>query len=220
LNQFGLLFFRLRVVETPLTLLQIEVKMGGGDAVETTHMTLGLVPEVFNAVDVIAAVGEQLGVIDAEVFEGRDIQYVIGWEGVGVDDAVGHNLVLDDGFQGLALGIRDDLRIDLSAAFEQAKHGDLTARSSSALALAVSAKVALVDFDLAKQRRSVFALQGNDLAQTLKVKRGGALVHANQAGRRTSRRSGHEMLNQTPLNRPRQTALPHRKTIIVILHGN
>jgi hypothetical protein len=28
------------------------------------------------------------------------------------------------------------------------------------------------------------------------------------------------MLNQTPLNRPRQTALPHRKTIIVILHGN
>jgi hypothetical protein len=43
----------LRGVETPLALLQVEVKVGGGDAVETTHMTLGLIPEVLDAVDVV-----------------------------------------------------------------------------------------------------------------------------------------------------------------------
>ena len=70
--------------------------MGGGDAVETTHMTLGLIPEVLDAVDVVLLIGEQLGVVDAVVFEAGYIEHVVGAEGIGVDDAVGNDLVLDD----------------------------------------------------------------------------------------------------------------------------
>jgi hypothetical protein len=47
--------------QAPLALLQVEVKVGGGDAVETTHMTFGLIPEVLDAVDVVLLIGEQLG---------------------------------------------------------------------------------------------------------------------------------------------------------------
>ena len=164
LNRCGLLLFWLRCVETPFALLQVEVKVGGGDAVETTHMTLGLIPEVLDAIDVVLLIGEQLGVVDAVVLETRYIEHVIGTKGIGVDDTVGDNLVFDDGLQRLALGVRDDLGVDLAAAFEQAKHGNLATRPATALSLAMATEVALVDFDLAKQRRRIFALQGDDLA--------------------------------------------------------
>ena len=136
MDQLGLLLFWLRGVETPFTLLQVEVKVGGGDAIETTHMTLGLIPEVLDAVDVVLLIGEQLGVVDAIVLETRYVEHVVGAKGSGVDDAVGDDLVLDDGLQGLALGVRDDFGIDPAAAFEQAKHGNFAAGPATALALA------------------------------------------------------------------------------------
>ena len=112
-----MLLFWLRCVETPLALLQVEVEVEGGDAVETTHMTLGLIPEVLDAVDVVLLIGEELGVVDAVVLEAGYIEHVVRTEGIGVDDAVGDYLVFDDSLQRLALGVRDDLGIDLAAAF-------------------------------------------------------------------------------------------------------
>src|ERR1700722_5873299 len=124
LNQFGLLLFWMRCIETPLGLLEVEVEVGSRDSIEAAHVTLGLIPEVLDAVDMVFLIGEELRMIDAEVLEAGYIENVVGTEGVGVDDAVGDDLVLEDGLQGLALGVRDDLRIDLAAAFEQAKHGN------------------------------------------------------------------------------------------------
>ena len=140
LNQCGLLLFWLRDVETPLTLLQIEVEVGGRNTVETAHMTLGLIPEVLDAVDVVLLIGEQLGVVDAVVLEAGYIEHVVGAEGIGIDDAVGDYLVLDDGLQRLALGVRDDLGIDLATAFQQAKHRNLASGPPAALALAMAPK--------------------------------------------------------------------------------
>ena len=96
------------------------------------------------------------------------------------------------------------------SAFEQAKHGNLAASPATALALAMAPEVALVDFDLAEQRGCIFALQGDDLAQAMEVKRCRALVDSKQRSCPPSRRPGHKMLDQTPLNQPRQTALAHR----------
>ena len=117
LHQFGLLLFWLRCIETPLALLQVEVEVGSRDAVEAAHMTLGLIPEVLDAVDMVLVIGEQLGVVDAIVLEARYIEHIVGTEGIGVDDAVGDDLVLDDGLQRLAPGVRNDSGIDLAAAF-------------------------------------------------------------------------------------------------------
>src|SRR5665213_3369383 len=121
LSQCGLLLFWLRCIETPFTLLQIEVEVGGRNTVETAHMALGLIPEVLDAVDMVLVIGEQLGVVDAVVLEAGYIEHIVGAESIGINDAVGNDLVLDDGLQSLALGVRDDLGIDLAAPFEQAK---------------------------------------------------------------------------------------------------
>ena len=98
-----MLFIWARGVESPLAFSQEERKVGSRDTVEATQMALGLVPEVLDSVDVIFPVGEQFGVVDAAVLERRDVQHVVGAEGVGVDDAVGDDLVLNDGLQRLAL---------------------------------------------------------------------------------------------------------------------
>ena len=50
--------FWLRCIETPLAFGQVEVEVKGGNAVETTHVTLGLIPEVLDAVDVVLLIGE------------------------------------------------------------------------------------------------------------------------------------------------------------------
>ena len=41
------------------------------DTVKFTHMPLGLVPEIFNSVDVIYLVCKQFGMVDTEVFKVR-----------------------------------------------------------------------------------------------------------------------------------------------------
>jgi hypothetical protein len=63
------LIFWVGVVEPPFALLQREVEAGSRDAVETAYVALGLVPEVLDAVDVILAIGEEFGVVDAEVLK-------------------------------------------------------------------------------------------------------------------------------------------------------
>ena len=47
-----------------------------------------MVPEVFNAVDVVCFVSEQQTVVDTKVFELGDIQHVIRMIAIGVDDII------------------------------------------------------------------------------------------------------------------------------------
>jgi Tat protein secretion system quality control protein TatD with DNase activity len=66
----------------------------------------------------------------------------------------------------LAIGIGDGPR-QMHRALEIAEataSPDLAAGSATALPLTMAAEVALVHFDLAEQRRCIFALQGDDLA--------------------------------------------------------
>ena len=76
-------------------------------------MTLSLIPEVFNAIDVIALVGEELGVVDSHVAEVAHLESVVGLERIGVYDTVGLHLLLDDGQYRRCAGVRDDRGKDL-----------------------------------------------------------------------------------------------------------
>ncbi len=51
-------------------------------------MTLRLVPEILNPVDVVLLVGEQLRMVHSEVMEVRHIQHVVAPPTVRVDDSV------------------------------------------------------------------------------------------------------------------------------------
>ncbi len=83
--------------------------MGCWDTVESTHVTLGLVPEVLDAVDVVLLVREQLGVVDAAVLEAGHIEHVVGAEDARVDDRLRQHLGIEDGLECLALHDIDGL---------------------------------------------------------------------------------------------------------------
>ena len=76
---------------------------------------------------------------------------------VRVDDAVGPDHALANRQPRGGPHVRDHHRVDLAAALEQPKHGDLSRRASAALACPDAADVALVHFDLAGHGRDAVA---------------------------------------------------------------
>ena len=59
-----------------------------GNTIEFTHVALGLVPKILDAIDVIVAVCEELRMVDAEVMDVRHIQNIIAEPAVGINDAI------------------------------------------------------------------------------------------------------------------------------------
>ena len=70
-----------------------------GTTVEFTHVALGLILEILNAIDVILAVCEELSMVNTEVMEVRHIQHIAAALAVGVNDAIRDHLALYDGDQ-------------------------------------------------------------------------------------------------------------------------
>ena len=84
------------MVEAPFALLQIEMEVLAGDAVEAPEMAFRLVPEILDPVDVVPVICESLGMVDAHMVELRHVENVVSAEAVGIDDTVGLDLLLDD----------------------------------------------------------------------------------------------------------------------------
>ncbi len=99
--------------------------------------------------------------------------------------------------------LRNDARIDLASALQQAENRDFPRRASTALALAPAAEIRLVHLDLTTDDPVRFELLviANDLTQTMEVISRRLAVHTNQRRRATRRRARHKMLNQTGLLR-------------------
>mgnify|MGYP003115850273 CR=1 FL=1 len=171
--------------------------MLAGNAVVAAKMAFGLVPEVFDAVDVVLPVSKEPGVIDPHVVEIGDVELVIGAEAVGVDDAVRLDFTGDYRDQRIGLGVFHRQDEDMAAAFQQPEHRDLACRAAAALSLAHPAEIAFVDFDLASQfarfSRQIF---GDDGAQPVIKGRRSVLVHPDQSSRRSSRRPRHKVFYQ------------------------
>ena len=91
----------MRVVKSPLTFLQKQRKMVPGNPIEFPHVTLRLVAEILDAVDLVLLVCKELGVVDPKVLEVRNIQRIVALPAVGINDAVGNDFPLDDRHQGL-----------------------------------------------------------------------------------------------------------------------
>src|SRR5882762_831610 len=172
-------------------------------------MPLGLVPEILDAVDVVFPVGKQFGMVDPVVFETGNIQHIVRTEGIGIHDAIGNDLVFQDGLQGLALHIGNNLCIYLAATLQKPEYRHFPRSSSPSLALTPATKVALVYLDLTAQRRTVFAGLVNYFAQTMKIIRRCGLVDPNQESRCPSRGPSYKMLRKPLLLLLAQTALPH-----------
>ncbi|SOB60769.1 protein of unknown function [Pseudodesulfovibrio profundus] len=67
LSQCPKLTFLVTVVETPLTFLQKEMKKFGRNTVDFFHVAFGLVPKVFDPINLFLAAGKQSGVLNPVV---------------------------------------------------------------------------------------------------------------------------------------------------------
>ena len=81
----------------PFTLLQKPVKIIGFDPVKPAHVTLGLVPEILDPIDVITLIGEQLRVVDTHMLERGNIQRIIRPKRIGIHDTIGAYMRFDHG---------------------------------------------------------------------------------------------------------------------------
>ena len=101
--------------------MKIEV---GFDSVELSQAALGEAPEGFDAVDMSAAVGKGLLLVDAHVLVVADIdQAIVTGPTIGADDALRVDPPPNDGSQGISGTIVNDLGIDLPLALEDAEDG-------------------------------------------------------------------------------------------------
>ena len=183
-----------------------------GNTVEFPQMTLRLVPEVFNAIDVILLVCKELGMVDATVLEIRYIQYVVPPPAVGINDAVRNDFPLDDGNLGVGPGIRNDLRVNHSSKLQQPENRDLPGGPTAPFA----AKVGFINFDLATENRTgfLFKIVNDDLTQSMEIVNCGFAIDADKGRGTSCRCPNYKILNQTILFRFAQSASSHT------VHGN
>ena len=97
-------------IEAPFALLEKPMKIVRFDAIESSQMSFGLVPKVFDSVDVICPVGEELGMVDAHVMKFCDVECIVRLESVGVNNAVRSDSLFDDREQGFGSYVRHDDR--------------------------------------------------------------------------------------------------------------
>ena len=195
------------VVEPPLAFLEEQVEVGFRDAVIAAQMSLGLVPEILDAIDLVGALYKGVLVIDPLMVEFRNIKNIIGSITIGVDNAVWLDAIAHNADKRLRAGVGDHGRVDFAVTFEQAEHRHLACRTTAPFALSDTTEVALVDFDLTHcKRRLGSQFRGNKLSQLVVKQRRRVAVDADQLGRRACRNAHNEVRNQGHLNTCRQTA--------------
>lgn len=168
-----------------------------GDAVVSAQVSLGLVPEIFDAVDVVLSIGEELRVIDPHMMEIGDVELIIGAKAVGVDDAVRLHFTGNNRDQRVRLRVLHRQDEDASATLEKSEYGNLSRCAATALSLPYPTEIAFIDLDLAGQfRRFLGEPLRDDNAQPMVELRRGDLVYADQKARRPGRRPGDEVLQQ------------------------
>lgn len=174
----------------------MEVEVLLGYALVFYQPVLGVAPEALDAVDAVARVAplDELVLPVAHpvmALVAPVHQVVVGREPVGAHDgALGH-LAVDDLHQRPARDVRDDLRVDLAAAFEQAEDDRLAPHPPRA-------EAALVGLDLAVEGALGLAGLGDPGPQHAVVAVNRVAVEARQGGRRERRHVGAERPQQLP----------------------
>ena len=137
-------------IEAPLTFLQKPVKILLLDTIKFPQMSLRLIPEILDSVDMIFPLGKQGGVINPSMMKRGNIQRVIALQGVRIHHTIGHHFLMNDGKQGLGFGIRNDTGVDFAFALQKPEYRHFASSASAALPFPHAAKITLVGFHLAR----------------------------------------------------------------------
>ena len=136
------------------------------DTVEFAHVALRLVPKVLNPVDVVLLVCNEFGVVDSKVLEVRNIQYVVGFPAVPINSAVMDYISFDNSDHSFLGRIYNNLRVDPSPSYQQAKYRGFPGCAPSAFPLTVASKITFIHLDFTTKHGFVFSfqLQSDNLA--------------------------------------------------------
>ena len=93
----------------------VRLQVGFWHPIGFAQMTLSLIPEILDPVDVVLAQRKVLRVVNPVIPKGGNVQHIIRAVAVGVHDAVGDDLLLHDAHQRLPVRVGDGSRVDLSA---------------------------------------------------------------------------------------------------------
>ena len=190
-------------IEAPLILLEEPVEVAGVDAVELAHVSLGMVSKVFDAIDVILLIGEELRVIDSHEMKVADIKSIVGPESIGTKDAIRRNLLLKSRQKRLGFGIGNDGGVKFSAALQETENSHFPS-CSWPFVLVYALEVSLTGLELARQ--SVPGqLAGYELTQARLKRNGGVGLNPDDLCRCTSSGPSKKVLDQASLLEGTQT---------------
>ena len=130
-----------------------------GYTIKFALVTLRLVAEILDAVDLVPLVCKELGVVNPKVLEVRNIQRIVALPAVGINDAIRNDFPLDDRHQGLGAGIRNDLRVDPSTTLQQTENRGLSRSTTAPLSFAATAEIEFIHFDLVAGNHFSIALR-------------------------------------------------------------
>ena len=143
-----------------------------GNTIEFKHMTLCLVPEILDTIQVIMPVSKELWIIDPKVPKVLDIQDIVAFPTVGVDNAIRKNLLFNDWDLCSRGSIGNDLPINLSTTLKQPKYRDLTLWfSHTRQPLRLPLKSTFIDFSFSSKHLFGFRFyfEDNDFSKTVKI---------------------------------------------------
>jgi hypothetical protein len=121
------------VIETVLSVFEMQVKGMPGYSIELNQPPLDIAPEALDAIDMDRAPGKfVVAVTDPKVLVKADIdQTVTAAPAIRVDHAVYIGAAPDDGLQGALARIRHDLGMNRFAPLEQTEDNGFSARAAS-----------------------------------------------------------------------------------------
>ena len=174
------------VVESELALLEVVDESVGVHASQACQSGLGVAPEAFDAVDVVAAdvraAELALAVIDAKMFLVADVyQPVVALPAVGADDGVQGHFAAYCPQNNVFRAVGDRLGVDVSLAFVDAKDRDLPCGAPGTHALdAARSEVRLINLDGAGEGLLVLTRLGHEHADAGQQTVGGVAVEAGE----------------------------------------
>ena len=142
----------------------MKIESASRDSIELLKSTLRHTPEALNTVDVATATSKFIRpMLNAEVLRVADInQPVVAAPAVAVNHSFRRNAAPNNGLKCDLLAVGHDLGVDRTVAPEDAEDNGLTARSTATFAAhAASAKVGLINFDLAGEGRLTLTFFGD-----------------------------------------------------------
>ena len=175
------------VVEAPFGFLEVNEELFLPDSAKFRHAKLRKTPEGLDAVDVVFATGEFIGVmVDSVVSEAVCDKPVVSLPAIGVNIAAFNDAPLENRDQFCLGAVFDHAHEHPPLAFMKAQNRCFPTSSAPSLAAnPLGSKIAFIDLDIANKRAGLLKRHGNDALPQKGINTLGCFaVQTGQNGRR------------------------------------